>query len=231
MSIVYLDDFETPLAADLTIGATQLTLPSGAVSAIEAALVADTGYSQNLPGIHFVPLVVDNGSAIELVQVFSKASATTVNVTRGAVPIAAVTGNTVRCSVPAPLANGPMLLPRKITDYQVSLAPGCHVITDDTSASLTAVLYGLDENDPSISILPDMHLPSIMEIHNTSGTARTVSVLTQGPAPTMLWAGGTPQLSIGAGVKVAVYEFRIITPAAERTALSASVLAKADFYS
>lgn len=105
MAVIYADKWETPLTAGVSSGATLLPVDA----AMSAKLLAAMEFNARLSaeeaaavGEKFVrlPLILDNGTAIEWVEA-TYAAASGITVVRGASPIAWASGTTVRCAPPA----------------------------------------------------------------------------------------------------------------------------------
>ncbi len=105
MAIIYIDKFETALTGSIGPAETLLPVDPAQAAKIRAAFEfnARLGDAEcEIVGAAWqrLPLIIDNGSAIEWVEA-TFASAAGIRVVRGASPIAWSAGATVRCAPPA----------------------------------------------------------------------------------------------------------------------------------
>jgi hypothetical protein len=105
MAIIYIDKFETALTGSIGTSDTLLPVDPAQAAKIRAAFEFNARLEDaecEIVGAAWqrLPLIIDNGSAIEWVEA-TFASAAGIRVVRGASPIAWSSGATVRCAPPA----------------------------------------------------------------------------------------------------------------------------------
>lgn len=144
MAIIYVDKWETTLTGSVTTGAALLPVAADKAAAVQAALAMYSGFSaleaKNV-GAAFVrvPLFVDNGSAVELVEA-TYGDATGLTVVRGAAAVAWAAGTSIRCAPPAGrVAEGHEAV-RAVSGAAAFAVPGECVAWAPTGAYLTLKL-------------------------------------------------------------------------------------------